>query len=170
MFTKRNLHAFQATIHAYFDGKDAEALVAKRAPIYTMEGLARALKCSRSTLLRYEDANYDAPAFCDAVKSARARVAEWTEERLYRAGQHPASPIFSLKNNFGWKDVQTMEHQGAVLMGVMMTDAQRLPLVPALPAVISQVLEAKPIIEQIPSNNAECSALETAALSPVSEP
>lgn len=83
---------------------------------YTMAGLARALGCNRNTLLNYEDeaklaslGPEAAERFIGAVKMARLRVEQWTEERLYSKG-HPAGPIFSLKNNFGWKDQQEIAH------------------------------------------------------------
>ena len=116
---------FQAEIHAYFAGRDAAEKP------YTMHGLARQLGCSRATLLRYEEYN-DAAPFCEAIKAARERVAEWTEDRLHTKGFHPAGAIFSLKNNFGWSDVQVVQHQGGVLLGVVASDEQRRALVPQL--------------------------------------
>lgn len=100
----KDVDELQQAIDAYFVAQDE-----KQAP-YTMAGLARALDCSTSTLRCYETERTNAgPAFVATVKRARARVEEWTEARLYGRG-HPAGPIFSLKNNFGWRDTQEIEH------------------------------------------------------------
>lgn len=147
----QDIGSFQAIIDAYFAERQA-----KDEP-FTMHGLARALDCDRSTLMRYEDVYADAEPFGNAIKRARERVAEWTETRLHTKGFHPAGPIFSLKNNFGWSDVQVVQHQGAVLMGVLTAEDVRQALVPGLP------------IAQIPSNNEDAPALDIEALSPVVE-
>jgi len=141
---------FEAEIAAYFAGRDAAEKP------YTMHGLARALGCSRNTILNYEQYD-DASAFVRAIKEARERVAEWTEDRLHTKGYHPASAIFSLKNNFGWKDVQEVQHQGGigVMVGVAVSEELRRAIVPQVPEVT---------IDQIPSINADRPALETGAL------
>lgn len=118
-----DIDAFHDAIAAYFAGRDA---IDKP---YTMHGLARALDCSRQTLLRYEDYD-DAEPFCDAIKRARERVAEWTEDRLHTKGFHPAGAIFSLKNNFGWSDVQQVQVNVAVAIGVQASEDARRALVP----------------------------------------
>ena len=146
----QDVEAFQEAINAYFSTKDAEERP------YTMHGLARALGCSRLTLLNYE--NYtDAPGFVHAIKTARERVAEWTEDRLHQKGYHPAGAIFSLKNNFGWKDEQSVAVNVAVAVGIMDTDDTRRGLLPQL------------VIDQIRPENAIVPAVETtpvAGLSP----
>jgi DNA-packaging protein gp3 len=126
----QDLDAFQQAIEAYFAERDA-----LEKP-YTMHGLARALDCSRTTLLNYERYD-DAPAFMVTVKRARERVAEWTEDRLHQKGYHPAGAIFSLKNNFGWKDVQTHEVSIDVSVGIQASDDQRRGLLPDV--VLQQV-------------------------------
>lgn len=141
----QDIHAWQDEIDAYFAGRDA---INKP---YTMHGLARALHLSRMTLLRYEEYD-DAPAFGDAIKSARERVAEWTEDRLHTKGYHPAGAIFSLKNNFGWQDVQHVETEMRVaVVGYMVSDEQRRAFVPTVP------------IAQIPSLNGSSSPMGTGA-------
>lgn len=99
----QSVEELETGIHAYFEACDIE----KRP--YTMAGLARALDCSRQTLINYEHAD---AAFMDTVKRARARVEQWVEESLW-SKVHPAGPIFSLKNNFGWRDEQqvTVTHE-----------------------------------------------------------
>jgi hypothetical protein len=66
----------------------------------TITGLAVFLGTSRKVLMEYED---DRPAFSNAIKKAKERIAAWTEEQLYRNTQ-VAGVIFNLKNNYGWKD------------------------------------------------------------------
>lgn len=116
-----SLKRFEEQIEAYFT-QSAEA----KTP-YTMHGLARAVGCDRFTLLRYETlyTDSDAEPFRVAIKRARERVAEWTEQRLHERGIHPAGPIFSLKNNFGWRDVQEIEQRNTtIIMGVVVTAEQ----------------------------------------------
>ena len=99
-FKIETVDELQIAIEAYF------ALCEEQKRPYTMAGLARALDIARNTLLNYE---HRSPAFMSAVRKARARVEQWTEEGLW-GKYHPAGPIFSLKNNFGWKDTQEIEH------------------------------------------------------------
>ena len=127
-------------IDAYFAGRDA---INKP---YTMHGLARALGISRMTLLRYEDYD-DVPAFGDAVKSARERVAEWTEDRLHTKGYHPAGAIFSLKNNFGWQDVQhVVEDSRSMIIGVQATPEQLRGMLPTIQ--IAQMANVNGVLPQ----------------------
>lgn len=145
---------FEAEIEAYFAGRDAAGKP------YTMHGLARHLDCSRNTLLRYEEYN-DAAPFCRAIKRARERVAEWTEDRLHTKGYHPAGAIFSLKNNFGWQDVQHVETESrSIVIGLQATPEQIRGILPAVPGVQ---------IAQIPSINGEVVQAGDTTLSPPPE-
>jgi hypothetical protein len=99
----------QAGIDAYFAECDAQDRP------YTMSGLARALGCASATIRNYQHEEWADAAIVGAVKSARQRVEQWTEERLYGKG-HPAGPIFSLKNNFGWKDTQEVAHTHTMIV------------------------------------------------------
>ena len=134
----QSVEELQAGITAYFD---TEAAAGRP---FTMAGLARALDCSTSTLRNYE--NERAPqfigsqGFIDAVKKARQRVEEWTEARLYAKG-HPAGPIFSLKNNFGWKDVQEVEHTHT-LIAIGQPGAVPAQLQP--PAIEGELIQVDP--------------------------
>ena len=117
----------QQAIDAYFNAQDAAEKP------YTMAGLARAVGCCTATLRNYSENGPDRPefivdrAFMEAIKGARQRVEQWTEERLFSA--HAIGPIFSLKNNFGWKDVQIVEASvKAVVLGVDLTDEARLAM------------------------------------------
>ena len=81
-------------IEDYFD------LCNKKHLPYTVSGLAIALDMTRETLLRYEEQN----EFSDTIKRAKQRVEGYAEMCLFRGGGIATGVIFSLKNNFGWKD------------------------------------------------------------------
>ena len=71
---------------------------------YTMSGLAVALGIDRRTLLNYSKKD----DFFPTIKKARDMVEAFTEEMLL-TGKNTAGVIFSLKNNFGWKDKTEVE-------------------------------------------------------------
>lgn len=98
----------EAAIDAYFDACD-RANVEELVKPYTMSGLAIAMGIDRTTLCNY--AHRD--EFFNTIKKARAKVEEFAERQLYRSGQ-VAGTIFSLKNNFNWKDKKEIEHEGKV--------------------------------------------------------
>jgi len=70
---------------------------------YTVSGLAVYLKTSRETLMNYEKKE----AYFDTIKCAKDRIYAYVEERLFTS--RPTGPIFSLKNNYGWKDKHVRE-------------------------------------------------------------
>ena len=65
----------------------------------TITGLALALDTSRETLLEYEDR----PEYVDTIKRAKLQCQNFTEQFLYE-GKNATGAIFSLKNNYGWRD------------------------------------------------------------------
>lgn len=139
-----DLEQLETAIDAYFADCDT------REKPYTMAGLARALQCSTMTLRCYEEpgrrpeAMHWSPGlhFSAAVKAARHRVEQWTEERLHEKGIHPAGPIFSLKNNFGWKDTQEIQvTQRSISIGVLLTEEQRSIIAEQLLQTVSPVLD-----------------------------
>jgi hypothetical protein len=75
---------------------------------YTVSGLARALGLSRQALLDYSER----AEFLDTVEAAKERCHEWAENALYTKNASGAS--FSLKNNWGWKERQEIDHSGKV--------------------------------------------------------
>lgn len=97
--------AMQARIDAYY--VDCQT----RAVPLTMSGLANALGISRLTLLNYEGRD----AFVNTVKQARAQVEQQLEEGLLTRERQVAGHIFNLKNNFGWRDVQEVDHTHTLL-------------------------------------------------------
>lgn len=70
-------------------------------------GLCLHLGISRESLLDYEIRE----GFSDTVKSAKLKVEQYLADQLHRPTQ-VAGIIFNLKNNFGWKDTQTIEQVG----------------------------------------------------------
>jgi hypothetical protein len=99
--------AFDAAVDAYFDNCDE-----RNAP-YTMSGLALALGMSRQALLGYEHRD---ERFLVTVKRARSRVEGELEEQLLTREKQVAGHIFNLKNNFGWRDTQEIEHTHTLVM------------------------------------------------------
>lgn len=99
----------QAVIDEYFQRCDAEE------EPYTITGLALALDLSRTSLIDY--ANNKSDGFSYTVKRAKLKVESFLERRLFENA--PTGAIFNLKNNFGWKDAQNVEHGGKVEIGWM---------------------------------------------------
>ena len=88
-----NVEEIEPLIEEYFKTCDTD----KRP--YTVTGLAYALDCSRSTLIDYEGKG----KFSNTIKKAKERCERYAEEKLYSGGQ-VAGVIFSMKNNWNWKD------------------------------------------------------------------
>lgn len=95
----QSVEELQSKIDAFF--ADCEV---KEEPL-TITGLALALGTSRQCLINYEDR----PEFFDAVKTAKDRVENYAEKRLFTGT--PTGPIFALKN-FGWSDAQDLNLGG----------------------------------------------------------
>ena len=88
---------------------------------YTITGLAIALETTRKTLLDYEAKDDE---FSDVIKMAKARCEECAENRLF-GSQQCTGAIFTLKNNFGWRDVK--EEKGSHNISIQIIDRFRLP-------------------------------------------
>ena len=80
----------------------------------TVTGLAVYLDTTRTTLIDYENGNYDSDKnkFSHTIKKGKARVEQYVEEELFRYKGSATGVIFNLKNNFGWKDSQELHHKG----------------------------------------------------------
>ena len=84
---------------------------------FTMSGLALFLDCSRTTLYNYDKelvkfkdiSEDDKLRILNAVKRAKRMVEAYQEEQLF-IGKSPVGTIFSLKNNFNWKDSQEINN------------------------------------------------------------
>lgn len=66
----------------------------------TVTGLANALDTSREVIVSYENRNDE---WSDTIKKVKRAIHQYTEERLV-SGHNVVGVIFSLKNNWGWKD------------------------------------------------------------------
>ena len=88
---------------------------------FTMSGLALFLDCSRTTLYQYENelvkfnniSEEDKKRIMNTVKRAKRMVEAYQEEQLF-LGKSPVGTIFSLKNNFNWKDAQEINNNTTV--------------------------------------------------------
>jgi DNA-packaging protein gp3 len=105
-----DVELFQQKIDEYFaycDNKTKEVHSDKLGDMimpdpepYCMSGLAYALDMSRQSLINYKKKT----KFLDAIKKARRRVEKDIERRLGDRNTFTPGLIFSLKNNFNWKD------------------------------------------------------------------
>lgn len=73
--------------------------VMKQIP-YTITGLASFLWTNRQTLINYEEKE----EYFDTIKRAKEKVERDMEERAMMWENNATMSIFSLKNNFDWKD------------------------------------------------------------------
>lgn len=85
--------------------KVTHKIMTKQIP-YTITGLAVHLDTSRETLLEYEDRE----EFVDTIKAAKGICENYTELSLHSA--NATGSIFSLKNNYNWKDKTEQEQSG----------------------------------------------------------
>ena len=79
----------------------------------TITGLALALNTSRDLLIDYENKD----EFSYTIKRAKLLCENYAEESLF-IGKNVAGAIFNLKNNYGWKEKQEIEHQGGVYINL----------------------------------------------------
>ena len=75
---------------------------------YTLSGLALWIGVDRKTLYNYSEKD----DFFPTIKKARDIVEASMEERALTGENNVTFSIFALKNNFGWKDKQEIEHSG----------------------------------------------------------
>jgi len=91
-----------------FISKDGETFT-KTVPVpYTVEGICEVLGITRQTLLNYEKAEgYE--IFFDTIEKAKAKVLTNTMERALSGKNNAAVSIFSLVNNYGYKNANHKE-------------------------------------------------------------
>lgn len=97
--------------------------VMKQVKPFTIGGLAVALGTYRDVIVDYENGKYDDPdkdpevnrQFSNTIKEAKEIIKAYAEEQLY-IGKNPAGVIFSMKNNYGWKDKKEVEHLGKLTL------------------------------------------------------
>lgn len=89
---------------------------------YTVSGLAYYLGFqSRESLIDYQEKH----KFGFAVKRAKLRIQGQLEKWLYIPGRPTIGLIFSLKNNFGWKDQQEIKQSGSIDIRVIAIPARK---------------------------------------------
>ena len=124
----------QKAIDAYFAACDAHMspFVTKIGTVvdvsdptpYTMTGLAETIGISRKRLKDYEGRDDDyGEEFRPTIARAREMVERDSEERLQRGKGSDRGIMFSLKNNYGWRDTQEIEHRGGI--GIEISDRGR---------------------------------------------
>lgn len=96
-------------IDEYFEWADKAGLH------YMVSGLAYYLKCDLQTLLNYEHAevngwlkrvsDVDRRKYVESIKDAKRKILMYYEEALFNRSKATGA-IFTLKNNYGWKDRQ----------------------------------------------------------------
>lgn len=105
-----DVELFQQKVEEYFDYCDNRTkevfseklgnMIMPDPEPYTMSGLAYALDMSRKSLINYKKKTQ----FLPTIKKARRRVEKDVERRLGDKNTFTPGLIFSLKNNFSWKD------------------------------------------------------------------
>ncbi len=71
----------------------------------TISGLAYAIDLTRENILVYEK-DENRKEYHDTVKKAKAFILAEQEARLVSGKNNPAGLIFSMKNNYNWRDQQ----------------------------------------------------------------
>lgn len=72
---------------------------------YTLSGLALYLDVDRETILNYTAR----PEYSSTLKKAKQRCEEYIEQGMMGNKINPASAIFILKNNYGYKDSKELD-------------------------------------------------------------
>lgn len=99
----KTVEQMQEKIDKYFIDCDANKIP------YTVTGLALALDMSRQELIDYTGrVDENGEPFLYTIKKAKNKVENYSEIKLI-SGNNPTGVIFSLKNNFGWKDKQEID-------------------------------------------------------------
>jgi len=91
--------ALSNAINRYFDTCD------EKGKVYTVTGLAYSLGMTRKGLIGYEKRE----KFGNAIWDAKMRIQEQLETELRRTKGQVTGTMFSLKNNFGWKEKNETE-------------------------------------------------------------
>lgn len=89
------------------DGKYIKKPVKKSVQIkpMTITGLASFLGTNRTTLIRYEEKE----PFYNTIKRAKEFIESNYEERALMNDNNPTFSIFTMKNNFNWKDQSSVD-------------------------------------------------------------
>jgi hypothetical protein len=99
--TPAELKRLNKQAESYFKKQD------KDGKPYSVIGLAKALGMHKDTLYAYRDK----PFFSDSIKNHLATIEQSYVENLLSAKGSQVGHIFTLKNNYGWRDKQEVEHK-----------------------------------------------------------
>ena len=110
----KSVEEMQKAIDNYFMQCDTEELP------YTVAGLALALgfedRCSLLDYMQYTDE--DDIKFCHTIKRAKTKIESNVVQNMLLGKYNPTGSIFSLKNNFNYKDKQEVETSGGQTLDV----------------------------------------------------
>jgi hypothetical protein len=76
----------------------------------TITGLAVALGMDRRSVTNY----HNRPEYMSLIDRAKSVIEAGIEQRLLTSGSAVAGSIFTLKNNFGWRDEKVVESKGEI--------------------------------------------------------
>jgi len=107
---------FNSCIKATEDSETGEITYKQIRP-FTITGFALALNMDRRTLLNYEKDD----KFFPTIKKAKLKCENFAEEQLFKSGT-VSGVIFNLKNNYGWRDKQEIDHKGEIEIDVTLED------------------------------------------------
>lgn len=91
----------------------------KNKQAYIVSGLAYAIGTNRQTLIDYQNRD----EYEDIILDAKRKIEAYAEQCLFTK-QNPAGVIFSLKNNWGWRDKQEIETNVSMNMADVIHDAR----------------------------------------------
>lgn len=100
-----------------------QEIIAEVTKPYTITGLAEWLGTSRQTLINYENKE----TFFDTIKDAKAKIEADYEERALLGDNNPVVSIFTLKNNFNWRDKNEVEHSGNININHILDACENRP-------------------------------------------
>ena len=111
----KSVEELQKKIMEYFEWCDKTVLrrvlnksgqtISETTKPYSITGLAFYLGTNRQTLINYEEKEN----YFDTIKNAKARIEASYEERALINESNAVMSIFTLKNNFDWKDKQEFD-------------------------------------------------------------
>ena len=112
---------------------------------YTMSGLAASLGIDRTSLCNY--ANRE--EFFESIKNAKAKIQQQMEENMLTGASKSTPSIFSLKNNYDWRDTVQVESTVKVDLKNLSELSTRdlLRLLP--PGVLDEIPEIQSVMKEI---------------------
>ena len=113
------------------DGNEAKRIAYISPP--SVLGMCLFLEIDRDTLSEYQKLD----GFTAPIKAAKAKCERYLADQLHRSTQ-VAGIIFTLKNNFGWQDVQVIEQTATNPLPIASTAAYSLEDLKRLEEIMSK--------------------------------